>query len=269
MTTGSNSANVNALFQSTAAQGELSQAALQVLTVNDVGAAIQGALGVPIDDIPSTSGALLLSLMPDDSGSIRAAGNEQAVCDGHNLIRDAILDSKSRDAVLMLTQYLNGYVLNPYQLIENTQVMNRANYSADQGTPLYDNTVLLLGSVLAKAEESKQNGLPVRTISLIITDGHDEHSRKCRARDVAVIVRDMLRAESHIIAGMGIDDGGHTNFRQIFGEMGIDDKWILTPKNTPSEIRAACQVFSRSAVRASQSPASFSQTALGGGFATA
>jgi hypothetical protein len=246
----------------------LSQASLNVLTVNDIGVQIQNALGVSADDIQTTSGALLLSLMPDDSGSISSAGNEQAVCDGHNLIRDAILNSKSRDSVLMLTQYLNGYILNPYQLIENALAMNLKNYSADKGTPLYDNTVVLLGSVLAKAEEFKNSGVPARTITLVITDGHDEHSRKCTERDVAAIVRDMLRTESHIVAAMGIDDGGHTNFRKIFGDMGIQDKWILTPKNSQSEIRAACQVFSQSAVRASQNAGSFSQTALGGGFAT-
>jgi len=62
---------------------------------------------------------------------------------------------------------------------------------------------------------------------------------------------------------MGIDDG-FTDFRNVFQEMGVRDEWILTPANTESEIRKAFQVFSRSAVRASQSAVSFSQTAMGG-----
>ena len=45
--------------------------------------------------------------------------------------------------------------------------------------------------------------------------------------------------------------------------MGIEDRWILTPGNNPSEIRRAFQVFSQSAVRASQA-ASFSQGTVGG-----
>jgi len=45
--------------------------------------------------------------------------------------------------------------------------------------------------------------------------------------------------------------------------MGIDPRWILTPGNSPSEIKAAFRVFSQSAVRASQA-ASFSRASLGG-----
>ena len=53
------------------------------------------------------------------------------------------------------------------------------------------------------------------------------------------------------------------DLRAIFREMGIEDRWILTPGNNPSEIRKAFQVFSQSAVRASRA-ASFSQGAVGG-----
>jgi hypothetical protein len=81
---------------------------------------------------------------------------------------------------------------------------------------------------------------------------------------VKVIVEDMLRSENHIIAAMGIDDGGHTNFRQVFQEMGIRDEWILMPGNSQKEIRQAFALFSQSAVQASQNAGNFSQTALGG-----
>ena len=72
----------------------------------------------------------------------------------------------------------------------------------------------------------------------------------------------MTRSEAHIVAAMGISDG-ITDFRAVFRDMGIEDRWILTPGNNPSEIRRAFQVFSQSAVRASQA-ASFSQGAAGG-----
>ena len=62
---------------------------------------------------------------------------------------------------------------------------------------------------------------------------------------------------------MGIDNG-HTDFEEIFKEMGIEEKWVLTPGNNESEIRKAFQVFSQSATRASQGGASFSQAAMGG-----
>jgi hypothetical protein len=46
--------------------------------------------------------------------------------------------------------------------------------------------------------------------------------------------------------------------------MVIKDEWILTPASSPTELRKAFQVFSQSAVRASQSAANFSKAALGG-----
>jgi len=46
--------------------------------------------------------------------------------------------------------------------------------------------------------------------------------------------------------------------------MGIPDAWILTPGNNASDIRKAFNVFSQSAVRASQGAGAFSKTALGG-----
>jgi len=120
----------------------------------------------------------------------------------------------------------------------------------------------LLGTVLAKAQEFSDNGVPVRTVTLIITDGADCGSVRASASNVASLVADMLRTENHIIAAMGINDGG-TDFHQVFKEMGIRDEWILTPSNSDTEIRKAFQVFSQSAARVSQSATNFNQS-LGG-----
>jgi hypothetical protein len=97
----------------------------------------------------------------------------------------------------------------------------------------------------------------------MITDGADEHSKHQTPATVRALVDDMLRSESHVIAAMGIDDG-HTNFRQIFRDIGIRDEWILTPANTANDIRNAFHVFSQSAVRVSQGATAFSQAGLGG-----
>ena len=253
--------DVNDLFQSAHAEGVLSASSLQVLTAVDLGAQIQAGLGVSVDDVESSE-VILLTIMPDDSGSIRHAGNEPAVRDGHNLVIEALAASKQRDGILAHTRYLNGQVLFPYRPIEQAVMMSPKNYEAIQGTPLYDQSVVLLGSVIAKTQEMTQNGVAARSITLIISDGADQHSNRATARDVAALVQDMARAENHIVAAMGISDGA-TDFRRVFTEMGIEDRWILTPGNSPSEIKKAFRVFSQSAVRASQA-ATFSRAALGG-----
>lgn len=251
------------LLQAAHSDGQLSMPALQALQMVDVGATMNAALGTPALDIQATE-VVLIALMPDDSGSIEVAGNTQVMRDGHNMVIGEFEHAKHRDGILLLTRLLNGEVINPFTLIEAAQRLTTSNYRPHMGTPLYDNTLVLLGDVLAKKQELEGAGIVVRTITLIITDGADLHSRKAGPNDVARVVKDMLLREGeHIVAGMGISDG-RTDFRQVFTEMGIPDRWIYTPGDDPREIRRGFELFSQSAAQASQSAGSFSQAALGG-----
>lgn len=244
-------------------EGDLSDESLRALTVNaDIGAQIQAGLGVVPDDVPASE-VVLVTMMPDDSGSIASAGHAALVADGHNLVLATLLQSKQRDGVLVHTRYLNGHVLYPYRRLDDAVEMGPQNYNPSLGTPLYDQTVVLLGTVLAKAREFEDAGVPARSVTLLLTDGADMHSAQQTPATVRSIVDDMRRRETHIVAAMGIDDGS-TDFRDVFLRMGIPDEWILTPGNTPSEIRNAFRVFSQSAVRASQSAALFSRASVGG-----
>lgn len=256
-------AQIEELFRNAQEEGTLSPEAMQALSAADLGAQIQAGLGVSVDDVPSSE-VVLVTMMPDDSGSIGAvAQNVQAVRDGHNAVLEALARSRQAEGVLVHTRYLNGHVLYPYCVLDRAVRMDSKNYRACNGTPLYDQSVVLLGTVLAKAREFTEAGVAVRTVSLLITDGLDEHSTRARATDVKAIVDDMRRAETHVVAAMGIDSGG-TPFRKVFREMGIEDRWILTPGNTPSEIRRAFQVFSQSAAQISQS--GLPPTGSSGGF---
>jgi hypothetical protein len=123
--------------------------------------------------------------------------------------------------------------------------------------------MVLLGTVLAKSQEFADNGVAVRSVTLLITDGDDQHSLQADEKTVSTLVKDLLKAENHVVAAMGVDDG-HTDFREVFRNMGIPDNWILTPGNSASEIRRAFQVFSQSAVQVAQGIQSFSRSVLGG-----
>jgi hypothetical protein len=199
------SSTVNELFQTAHEEGVLSGQSLSVLTgAADLGPKIQAALGVPVDEVQASE-VVLITMLTDDSGSIRYANNEQAVRDGHNLVLDALAGSKQKDSLLVHTVYLNGLILFPYVTLDQAVKMDTSNYQGIGGTPLYDQTVVLLGTVMAKVQDFADNGVPVRTVTLIVTDGNDEHSVHFRAKDVAPLVADMLMAEDHIIAAMGID----------------------------------------------------------------
>jgi len=257
-----NQPGLTALFGGAASQGALSPGALAVINIGDIGTDIQDALGIAVDDVTSSE-VTLVTLLIDDSGSIRVAGNEPVVRDGYNLVKKALEATKQRDSILLMCRYLNGDTLTPYNPVLQVPIMDTKNYQAVGGTPLYDQAVTTLAAVIAKSQEFTDNGIACRSVTLILTDGDDAHSRRSDASDVKKLVTDMLRQECHIVAFMGVDDG-RTDFTAVAREMGIQDDWILTPGNSESEIRRAFQMFSQSATRASQNAQTFSQSAMGG-----
>lgn len=257
----SKTADVNDLLKTAQTEGDLSQKSMQALTNIDIGAQIQAGLGVAAEDVQASEVFLITSLI-DDSGSIRFGNNTQVVKDGHNLLLAAFTDSKQKESFLVHTRYLNGKILFPFVKLSDAKKMDGHNYNPNGDTPLYDQALVTLATVVAKTKEFEDAGVPVRSITTIVTDGADTSSR-ARAADVKAVIQDMLKTEKHIVAFMGIDDGS-TPFKRIAKDMGIEDGWILTPNNDPKEIRKAFNVLSQSAVRASQNAASFSKTALGG-----
>ncbi|MDE1874937.1 MAG: hypothetical protein KGH68_02635 [Patescibacteria group bacterium] len=262
MTQSTSSSRVGALLDDAKAQGFVSKHSLSVLQDEDIGDQIAAGLGTPALKVAASEVVLVSSLI-DDSGSIRfVQGNAEAVREGHNTVLEALGGTKASEGIQAACRYLNGTILYDYRPLAGAVKMDASNFNPNGGTPLYDQAVVFLGGVLLKAQEFAQNGVPVRSVSLIVTDGNDEGSIKNTARDVAAIARDLLNQENHVIAFMGIDDGS-TDFRQIARDMGIPAEWVLTPKNSPHEIRKAFALASKSAVRVSQAT-NFSQAAAGG-----
>jgi hypothetical protein len=261
--TKSTPARIDDLLRSAHDEGELSTSSMAALTIDaDIGQRIQAGMGIAPDDVPASE-VVLVTMMPDDSGSIRFAGNAGLVREGHNLVLDALLASRQSGDVLAHTRYLNGRVLFPYRPLKDAVRMDTKNYDPSLGTPLYDQIAVVLGTVLAKSREFERSGVPVRTVTLLLTDGADEGSVRQSAATVRPIVEDLLRKETHVVAAMGLDDGS-TDFKVVFREIGIPDAWILTPGASPQEVRRAFQVFSQSAVRVSQGAVTLHSLDLGG-----
>jgi len=255
----SKTANIGDLLGNANSTGDLTNAALEVLNTEDVGEQIMNGFGMSADDY-SASEVVIVAILTDDSGSIEAAGNTGTIIDGHNKIIDDLLVSKNKKNILFHSALLNGKIISDFGLIESATRLSRKNYDPVHGTPLYDNSVVFLGRVLAKAQEFKDNGISVRTIILIVSDGKDLHSVRNKPSDCKKVVKSMQAQECHLVFGMGIDDK-ETDFNEVFRSMGIDDKYILTPENEGKEIRAAFGLFSQSAVKASQSAKEFSKLA--------
>lgn len=250
-----------------AARGELSKDALKALqSVDGITAEIGVAMGNQLIDVGDV---LLLSILVDDSGSISAAGNTNAVMKGHNRIIQIVMEAGVMQNVLLQTKYLNGRVINDYRPLVNAVPLDGETYREREfgGTPLFRQTIVLLGAVAAKTQELRDRGKTARSITLIITDGDDQHSGNITAQHVKWVVNDLRNTKQHIIAGMGVEDGG-TNFRQIFREMGIPDQWHLPPSASEDKILEVLQDFGQVAAQASLNPAAFERLALGSGFSS-
>ena len=254
------------LLETTERAGVLSEASMQALRKVD---ARKFSLGSPVNQYQADY-VLLVGTLIDDSGSLNIAvekdpkterlvsrpasfddpkSNAEAVRIGHNAVIQALLESETPSAIWFHTRYLNGDQLNPWSPLAGLTRMNRHNYRPERGTPLYDETVVMLGSAIAKLQEFRNNWVEVHTATLIVTDGDDTESRLQTPSSVKSVVTDMYKMGIHIIAAMGIDDG-KTDFRKVFIEMGIKESLILTPGSTPEEIRKAFGLFGKMASQA-------------------
>jgi len=170
--------DLSTLFSDAEADGDISPDAAAVINVVDIGQQIQAGLGVSVDDVLASEVVLVTQLI-DDSSSIAYNNNTKVVCDGHNLVIEALEGSKQNDGILAHATALNSGVLYPYQSID-PGIRLGMNYQPQGNTPLYDQTIVTLATVLAKSKEFTDNGVACRTVTLIVTDGDDIGS-KCLA----------------------------------------------------------------------------------------
>jgi hypothetical protein len=180
--------------------------------------------------LKNAANVLLVTLMPDDSGSIITHRNQEPIIVGHNELLAAMADSEGANRILLQTRYLNGTVLNPFGPLSVCQELTTENYPCIHGTPLLQQTLVTLGTVLAKTQELVDLGARARTATLIMTDAAStEPNAEELKGEVASVVHDLDRIGDHIVAGMGFATGGSDqSFRKVFAEMGIPEGRTFT-----------------------------------------
>lgn len=207
---------------------------------------IEKGMGISPDQFQGSQ-VRLVGVLVDDSGSIAMADNIDLVIEGHNTILDALGATKQKNSILIACWYLSDEMLYPFSHLSQAVRMTRANYDPNCNTPLYDRSVVALGTVVAKAQEFENAGIAASSWTLLLSDGADYGSRRYDAGNVRDMVRS-LNPEQHVVMAMGLSDG-HTDFAAVFESMGIQKSRILVANaNNPSEIRRAFQMASQSAV---------------------
>lgn len=244
--------SLQALFTRAGNQGTLS-AQSQTILAGDLGKmVVAGAAGIDAEDIQA-SDVTLITLVIDASSSIGSRGLERAVCDGQRLLLDAFAGAKEKDAVLVAlwTFQSDATVVHSYVPVDDaTRLEPGQSYVLGGTTHLYDTFIDASAANVAYAQQLRDAGTPVRSIVVVITDGEDVGSRR-PARACKRLADDLLKSEQFVLAFVGV--GGDVDFHQVARSMGFPDGCIMVQKDaTPTGIRAAFQMVSRSAIRASQ-----------------
>jgi hypothetical protein len=249
------------LLEGALREGELSAESGRAIVAagENVGAELSRTLGA------ETSGdgdLLLATLLIDDSPSIgMIEGGIEAVIHGHNYCLAALADELPSD-IVVLTRLLNAGTMCAYQPLATAPRLSPENYQLRPSTPLYRESVMTLGAVMAKAREQRQLGRRVRGFTMLVTDGEDNASGTVTAEQVAFLVRDMLELwDDYKVAGMGI--GEELRFKPIFRAMGIPENWILTAPASAEDIRKLFRKIAKSLLLAASGDEGWRQLEAG------
>jgi hypothetical protein len=247
--------NANELFRNAAQAGELSPGS----------AALLGGLSARINKTMSTltvapivTELLQVSMLLDNTPSMENGKNYLAAIEGHNLVVEALIAAKGVDSVETLTALINPSSAYTRAItgdcddfrwvgLRAAPRLTKFGFIYGSATPLYERTLEVLGSVIARTKFWEDNyGVQTRSVTLLMTDGGNNDG-KATESDVAKVVADMLNSEKHRIFFMGVKCAG-IDFRQIASKMGIADECVDVVERDPKAIRAKFQMFSQSAV---------------------
>ena len=204
---------------------------------------------------------LLVLLLVDDSGSIEASGNTQAVIDGYNGFLEALRSAPGE--VRVKTMFLNDRTERGFHVPAEVPFLSGETYRPNNQTPLYLRSVDALQSVLDEAKRLAGEGASVRSMTFIFTDGGDNQSAGVAAPNVKTIVDVMLTTGTHVVGGCAVSDGC-TNFWNVFASMGIPEQWVRVLANGRDDIRGTMTEMGTMASDASRSQADYTQTSQTG-----
>ena len=221
---------------------------------------------IDLEKVAGTQSPLmLLTMMIDDSTSMRFFNNFRAVMEGHNSVLDTLSASPRAPLFLARTQYMHGKALaGGYLPLPQAPRITPENYHLIAGTPMFRASRRNLSYVKKSAKEYTEKGNDVFTLTLLLTDGWNREfsKRSTTAENVCRVIKPMIASGRHIVAGVGVDTL-QTDFRQVFLDMGIPEQWIITLRSA-EQIRAAFRTFSSSAEHSSAGGKEFAETMVMG-----
>ncbi len=245
--------DITSLLNNAAGNGDITPKTASLLTNAATLREIKKGDGVSAETFPH-SAARIITILLDDSSSIEDNNNTQHLIDGHNQIIAGLCGSSKKQQLetIVSCRTLNNGPIYEYKHLADVPKLTRAKFSPNGSTPLFDQSIVTVGSVIAKVQEFENAGIAARTWTLIVSDGGDYGSQR-KASDVATVVKE-LNSEQHLILAMGVSDGT-TDFTKVFLSMGVKQPNIhVVNGKDPAALR---RMFNQ----ASQSAAGLASTA--------
>jgi hypothetical protein len=239
------------LLTSATTKGVLTPQTQSMVTGNLGPLVLAGAAGKDLEDLEA-SDVTLVTVLIDASSSIADRGLEGAVRDGQNALIDAFSGAKERDSILLACWTFNesAKVLHSYVPVDEATRLDARNYRGGGATSLYDTWCDALAANVTYAQRLRDGGTPARSVVVVVTDGEDVGSKRT-AGHCARLSKDLLASELFTLAFVGV--GTDVDFENVAKAMGVPPGCVLVQRDaTPSGLRRAFQLVSRSAIRASQ-----------------
>jgi hypothetical protein len=147
------------LLTSAAESGDITTTTANLLTNAATLREIKKGDGVSTDTYQH-SAVRIITILLDDSTSIEQNGNTPHLIDGHNLIIQALrgASKKQQFETIVSCRTLNNGPMYAYKHLADVPKLTTATFTPGGATPLFDQSIVTVGSVIAKVQEFENAG---------------------------------------------------------------------------------------------------------------
>jgi hypothetical protein len=248
--------NLDELFQSAKDDG-LTKNTMDLVVANLDGPTMLTAVGTSLDQLATNEVTLAMNII-DMSGSMAPHASDLIRAYNQDYLA-AMSGSTAADDILVSTVLFNNDIelLHGYVTLENAPPLTRRIYEPDNMTALYDAVAAGLTNMVLYAQQLRQNGVMVRCIVIVYSDGADNASRQ-RASAVRRATEELLKQEIYSLAYVGFRSGGISDaeLHQLADAIGFPE--VLTAGLDHQELRRIFHLVSMSTISVSQQRATSS-----------
>lgn len=245
--------NLDELFQSAREDG-LTEQTMDLVVSNLNGPTMMAAVGAPLTSLQGNEVTLAMNII-DMSGSM-APYTHDLIQSYNDDYLEALAGSLAAEDILVSTILFDSgiHLFHGYLTVTDVPLLTSHDYRPGGSTALYDAVAAGLTNMVLYAQQLRQNGVMVRCLAIVYSDGEDNASRQT-ATSVRRAVRELLKQEIYIMAYVGFRAGGidQPEVRRLAAAIGFPE--ILLSGLSHDELRRIFRMASMSAVNVSQGSA--------------